>query len=100
MRGVVLLERDLVGVLERPEFDRVHRRLREQQQDGFLHPLVHDHLVVHEFGDSQFATIELRDDAQHEVPRLGSGRLAAPFPQLVDLGFQVGHRPGGYRHRL
>src|SRR5439155_10595185 len=38
---IVVLERDLVGVLERPELDRLHLREAEEQQDRLLEPFVH-----------------------------------------------------------
>ena len=98
--GVVALQRDLVGILEGADFGGLHRRLREQQQDRLLHPLVHHHRVVDHFGDAQLAPVEPGDHAHDQLSRVRSGRLGAPFPQLFDLALKVAHRSGGYWHRL
>ena len=40
-----MLQRELVGELERAQLDGLHGLQSEQQQDGLLQPLVDDHLV-------------------------------------------------------
>ena len=96
-RLVVRLQRDLVGVLERPELDRLHRRQLEEAA-----------------GSPASATgarrRRRRRRSRPPAPRPGragrwprgtaadasrvAGRELGPaLPQLVDLGFEVGHQP-------
>ena len=88
-----MLERDLVGVLERPELDRLHLREAEEQQDRLLEPFVHHDLPVDRLGDAGLAGVEQVDGGVHggEGVAVGRGELVAPRPQRFYLRLQAGH---------
>ena len=70
-----MLQRDLVGVLERPELGGLHAGEPEQQEDGLLQPFVDDDLAVDDLGDPRVTGVEQVDGRVHHRPGLG---LALP----------------------
>ena len=92
-RLVAPLQWDLVGVLERTEFDGLHPTKAEEQQDGQPEPLVDHDLAVDDLGDPHLAPVEEVDGL---VDR-GAGTLvvtleAIPLlPQRLHPGGEVGH---------
>ena len=89
-----MLERDLVGVLERAQLDRLHGRALEEDEDRLLEPLVNDDVAaVVDLGHPRLSGVEEVDRLPHDRQRvaIGNGQLAAPLPELFDLCLQVSH---------
>ena len=89
------LQRDLVGVLERPQLDRLHLREPEQQEHRVLQPLVDDDLVVDDLGDARLALVEQVDRLVDGVARLVDGHdrreVVASLPERGDGLGQLVH---------
>ncbi len=99
-RLIAPLERDLVGVLERPDLDGRHPRQAEEQQDGQLEPLVDDDLAVDHLGDPASPRIEQVDGLVHGR----SGGLVVtgaswsrPSHSASICAGEVGHGRRGYK---
>ena len=89
------LERQLVGVLERPGLDRLHAAQREEEEDRLLQPLVDDHLVGVgvDLGHAGLSRIEELDGLLDHLGRVGVGRrqVGAALPQLLDARLEISH---------
>ena len=93
--GEAVLQRKLVGVLERPGLDRLHAAQREEQQNRLLEPLVDDHLVGGgvDLGHAGLARVEEVDGLLDQRRRVGVCRrqLVAALPQLLDACLEISH---------
>ena len=90
--GIVDLERNLVGELERADLDGRHLCLAEQQQDGKLQPLVDHHpTLAVGFGDTGLAGIQQVDGTVNcgvGAFVVGIQRIAGR-PDVLDLCAEV-----------
>ena len=93
--GESVLERQLVGKLERPVLDRLHPSQGEEHQDRLLEPFVDDDLVGRavDFGNPCLAGVEQVDGLFDQRCRVGvRGReIVPPLPELFDTRPQISH---------
>ena len=89
------LEWDLVGILERPQLDRLHLREPEQEEHRVLQPLVDHDPVVDDLGDTRLTLVEHVDRLVDGVARLVDGHdrreVVASLPERGDGLGQVVH---------
>src|SRR4051812_14751508 len=98
-RLVALLQRHLVGVLERAQLRRLHGRALEVDEDRLLEPLVDDDVAVGiDLGHARVTAVEEVDRLSNHRERVavGDGQLAPPLPQLFDLRLQISHGRSTY----
>ncbi|CAB4723722.1 unannotated protein [freshwater metagenome] len=98
--GKVTLQRNLVGVFKRCQFNRGHLRKAEVQKNGVLQPLMNDGLSVGpQFSNPGLARIEQRNclpDSSYRVA-IGRAQSVSVVPEFVNCRSKISHSGRGYR---